>query len=445
MGKQKRRGRADRRRRRPAAGEEKATRPLSLSAVERLLVAASEAYHAKDRYMFEQAILLLDDACPDEDPAMVDRSIAISLGRAIRVAWHDGWQPADVVRAASRVADRTAAELSVDVIAADMVRYVPDTVHPSWREQLRALDARVWWSTDEAHLTQWGRRRSLSRAETLRAAVALLSFLHHVPTLPVLCPTPSESTPGRERRDRQWPASKAGSSPELERVRALLTKAESTTFPEEAEALSAKAQELIAMHSIDRIALASQHRDRVPIGRRIHVDNPYAAAKSLLIDRVASANRCRSVWTPAVLCCTVFGGEADVDSVDLLFASLLAQATAALRIADRRRLIVVAEGGARTRSFRQSFHIGYALRIGSRLAGVVAATEAAARTSLGRDLLPALVSHAADVDDALRAAFPRLVQRSLSAGDRQGWASGMAAADVASLTVHHEVDDVDSG
>ncbi|NEA40757.1 DUF2786 domain-containing protein, partial [Streptomyces sp. SID11385] len=37
----------------------------------------------------------------------------------------------------------------------------------------------------------------------------------------------------------------------LTRIRALLAKAEATGFPEEAEALTTKAQELMARHSID--------------------------------------------------------------------------------------------------------------------------------------------------------------------------------------------------
>ena len=36
----------------------------------------------------------------------------------------------------------------------------------------------------------------------------------------------------------------------LERVRALLAKAESTTFPEEADALTAKAQQLMTRHAL---------------------------------------------------------------------------------------------------------------------------------------------------------------------------------------------------
>ncbi|RST20878.1 bifunctional 3'-5' exonuclease/DNA polymerase [Streptomyces sp. WAC04770] len=44
----------------------------------------------------------------------------------------------------------------------------------------------------------------------------------------------------------------------LTRIRALLAKAEATGFPEEAEALTAKAQELMARHSIDEALLAAR-------------------------------------------------------------------------------------------------------------------------------------------------------------------------------------------
>jgi len=194
----------------------------------------------------------------------------------------------------------------------------------------------------------------------------------------------------------------------------------------------------MAVHSIDRITLASEHGDRRPIGRRLGIDNPYADAKSLLLDKVASANRCRSVWTPDVGFSTVFGDEGDVASVDILFTSLLTQAAALLRIADQQRQ---AAGEGRARAFRQSFHVAYALRIGTRLVEVMAATEVAAEASYGPNLLPVLAGHAEDVDEAVDGAFPGLVHRSISASSRAGWASGVAAAEAANLTIHPEVDE----
>jgi hypothetical protein len=117
----------------------------------------------------------------------------------------------------------------------------------------------------------------------------------------------------------------------LDRVRALLAKAESTEFPKEAEALSARAQELMARHRIDRALLAAASGGAgEPSGRRLAVDSPYEAPKTVLLDVVATANGCRLVWHRSLGLCTVLGFPGDLDAVELLFTSLLAQATAAM-------------------------------------------------------------------------------------------------------------------
>ena len=122
-------------------------------------------------------------------------------------------------------------------------------------------------------------------------------------------------------------------------MRALLAKAESTSFPEEAEALTAKAQELMSRHAVDRALVdAAAAGATSAVGRRLGLDDPYAGAKSLLLSEVAEANGCRSVWSKDLGFATVFGQEADIDSVELLFTSLLGQATAAMTAAVTGRL-----------------------------------------------------------------------------------------------------------
>ena len=117
----------------------------------------------------------------------------------------------------------------------------------------------------------------------------------------------------------------------LGRIRALLAKAESTEFAEEAEALSARAQELMAKYSIDHALLAAETgREETPGGRRIAVDNPYEAPKATLLQTVAEANRCRVVWSKELGLVTVIGFPADLDAVELLFTSLLVQANTAM-------------------------------------------------------------------------------------------------------------------
>src|SRR5262249_56557754 len=105
----------------------------------------------------------------------------------------------------------------------------------------------------------------------------------------------------------------------LDRVRALLAKAESTEFPEEAEAFTAKAQELMARYSIDHALLAADTgaADQ-PTGIRVGIDNPYEAAKALLLQEVAEANRCRAVWSKQLGFATVLGYPADTGAVELL-------------------------------------------------------------------------------------------------------------------------------
>jgi hypothetical protein len=231
----------------------------------------------------------------------------------------------------------------------------------------------------------------------------------------------------------------------LARIRALLAKAESNEYGEEAEALSARAQELMTKYSIDQALLAvSSGREDQPVGRRIAVDNPYEVPKTSLLQAVAVANRCRVVWTKDVGLATVVGFEADLDAVEVLFTSLLVQANAAmLREGSKQD----AYGASRTRAFRQSFLVAYAIRIGERLAEAAehttreAAAEhaAAARTdgtaNAGSALVPFLAARHRAVDDAVDEIFGGALtrRRPLRITDADGWASGRAAADLASL------------
>jgi hypothetical protein len=218
----------------------------------------------------------------------------------------------------------------------------------------------------------------------------------------------------------------------LDRVRALLAKAESTDFPEEAETYTAKAQQLMARYSIDQALLCAQvgGADK-PSLRRIGVDNPYEVPKSLLLQVVAEANRCRTVWHKRFGLTTVVGFPADLDLTELLFASLLVQATRAMTALKPRP---DRYGRNTVRSFRQSFLTAYALRIGERLTAATAETDREVATSVGgQNLLPVLAARSAAVDDAFTKQFPELIQQTMSISNREGWASGRAAADLALL------------
>jgi hypothetical protein len=258
--------------------------------------------------------------------------------------------------------------------------------------------------------------RTAVAVDSLPVAVEVLALLLSLPALPQL---------GAGRPSRRPENTRV-----LEKVRALLAKAESTTFPEEAEALSAKAQELMARHAIDS-AMVGTVVDDGPTGVRVPVDDPYAGAKSVLLSEVAGANRCRAVWTKGLGFSTVMGFESDLEFVDVLYTSLLVQATSAMVAAGSQ---VDRSGRSRTRSFRQAFLLAYAGRIGQRLREAEAASRVAAAEKYGEAMLPVLADRSEAVRAAEAAVFPHLVSRSVSISNAAGWAAGKAAADLASLS-----------
>jgi hypothetical protein len=219
----------------------------------------------------------------------------------------------------------------------------------------------------------------------------------------------------------------------LRRVRALLAKAESTEFDAEAEALSAKAQELMARHRIDRAMLAEGDRGATDdvAGRRIWIDDPYANPKFLLLSGVARANGAHAVWSSRFGFSTVFGFAAELEVIEELFTSLLVQANAALR---REGPKVDEWGRSRSKRFRRSFLVAYAYRIGERLDDAVAQTVVEVAEEAGTDLVPILAARDEAVDAVLQATFPKLGRVRTSVSDAEGVYAGRFHADRADLS-----------
>ena len=396
---------------------------------------ASEAVQALalgDGAEFRRLVADLADGAPEWTLA-VGRCVAARLRRGVTTAWSRGWQPADVVRLASRRRTSRHARLAADAIAGEMRAYSPATVDDHWREQLASLEAAVWWTDDDAHPAEWCTRENVERAVYITTALELAHLLESLPRLP-----PLTQPPGTTRRTAQAYAADVDQRM-LGKVRALLAKAESTEFPEEAEALSARAQTLMARHSIDHALLAAETGETgEPAGRRIAVDHPYDAPKAVLLTVVADANRCRAVWHRELGFSTVLGFPADLTAVEMLFTSLLVQATSAMVHAGPRR---DARGRSRTRSFRHAFLNAYASRIGERLReAAVEAADGAAAEAGGKDLLPVLAARDRAVEGAVDTMFPNLAKgRAGSVSNYEGWVAGRAAADLASLNGRSEV------
>jgi hypothetical protein len=176
------------------------------------------------------------------------------------------------------------------------------------------------------------------------------------------------------------PAARASGSTDphavLRRIRGLLDQAEGTSYPSEAEAFAAKAAELMARHHVDVAMLDRSRPGRG--GGVVEVDielgrGQYVRARLELLTRVAAAYDCRVLTSsaPGGRLGHVIGHVADVDQVSLMYTSLLVQATraAAAEPMPRRHAGV---------TFRRGFLLGFAARVGERLA---AQAEAAVRAA----------------------------------------------------------------
>ncbi|WP_121188375.1 DUF2786 domain-containing protein [Nocardiopsis sp. Huas11] len=364
-------------------------------------------------------------------------ALAQALLQAVAGAWSRGWQPAEAVRQIRRVRGPVAASMCADVVAADLDRHAPATVDPRWSEQVRALGARGPVHRPEAYLVWAGSEYALLRFEVVETALRLLADLRVLPPLRPLGPLPGAYRPGRAAASHRAAGADQG---KLARVRALLAKAESTEFPSEAEALSARAQELMARHSIDRALLDAEPGDS-PAGaaRRLPVEAPYDEYKAVLLHEVAEANHCRAVWDSALGLCTVMGFEGDLAAVEVMFTSLLVQLESAMRaqgsVRDR-------SGRAAGRAYRESFVSAFAARVGERLVASARAAEASAAAETGTDLVPVFAERERRVEEAVAEAFGELTySRVRGPTDADGWDEGRAAADAASLDTRRPVRD----
>jgi hypothetical protein len=370
--------------------------------------------------------------------AETDAAVSTMLGEM----WRRGWQPVDLVEIARRRTDATVAGFIAEAIVVESRRYAAATTHPRWRAQVEALGT-VDVPAGESHVRAWRTRGDLERRAGLHAVLQSLSLLCRLPVFERLLPLPGES------RHRAGPAVGEVDQKALAKVRALLAKAESTEFPEEAEALSAKAQELMSRYSLHQ-AVLEHDSGRAPVvsGRRMWLDAPYLDAKALLVQEVATANRARTIWASGIGFATVIGADADLDAIELLTTSLLVQANRAM-LAEGRH--TTRTGTSRTKSFRQSFLISYATRIGERLAAADSSATAEVGVEIGpaapRDaavpsedrLLPVLAARADATDALLEELFPHVVKKGFSASNSAGWAAGRAAADQAQMGVRGSI------
>ncbi|WP_106849676.1 DUF2786 domain-containing protein [Blastococcus sp. Marseille-P5729] len=397
---------------------------------------ASERQHDRAAALWQQAIQNPEPTHPAVrraieqlttlPAAIADQAAQELLIDVVDRAWSLGWQPVELVRQVRRKTNAGTAALVELAIHADDQERAGQPIDPRWAGQVRQL-GQQHESIRGGWLGRWRERAGLDRFDSYLTVKRAFEGLFVIPRLEVLIPPPGRPdlvvTIGAPERT-------GSGDPILERIRKLLSKAESTEFEEEASSLTAKAQELMTRHAIDEALLAADDDPASGVRIvRIPVDAPYADAKATLLGVVAAANRARAIHLKGIDLCSVLGSSDALAVTELLFTSLLVQAQNALAHES-----AGAAGAARRRtrsaSYRASFYAAFASRIGERLS--VANDEVVGEAGSAALVLSRQVDA---VDEAVEELYGGTLESSRIRGayDYAGFAHGRQAADRARL------------
>jgi hypothetical protein len=225
-----------------------------------------------------------------------------------------------------------------------------------------------------------------------------------------------------------------------DKVRKLLAKAEDpAATPEEAESLTAKAQQLMTKYAIDLAMVADGARAEEFVERWWVVEGPYAAHKVSIINAVARANDCRAIYTDlrgGRKRIDVVGYPTDVEWVETLSRSLEVQLASALAAAVRHK-----HPDVHGRTFSVAFVQGFATEISTRLQrarrAAVAEADAArgAHEEHGPSAALVLVEKGERVEQEFTVRYPRArtVHRRVRLVSWSGYDPGRAAGRRATL------------
>lgn len=352
-----------------------------------------------------------------DQPDMVDTALIKNASQLLAPAWDRGWTPLDVIHATGNVLDAESSSVVARLIQADPALAAPHRP-AAWEVEFAAV----------ARAVTGGRRRR--DADHCLRRLRLCRFLLFVPRLAPVMETPARWATGTAQPSADF--SGAVDQRTVERIRALLAKAEATNFEAEAIAFSGKAQELMARYAIDVAMLMDQAPgDALRAGvraRRVHIDAPYAPEKAQLLAAVANVNGARALWHADFQFSTVAGFPVELELVTLAFTSLLVQMSHSM-------VGVAASAGGRGRSpaFRRAFVVSFADRIAERLEESRRQAEQEAAREYGSALVPVRNAQEEAVKDQMSEWFPDTKPFSRRTYDAAGWNAGRRAADNARL------------
>ena len=229
----------------------------------------------------------------------------------------------------------------------------------------------------------------------------------------------------------------------LEKVRKLLAKAEAEGVTEaEAEALTAKAAELMARYGIDQARLnAARPGTDILANAKIDIENPWANVRLVLLARIFGAMRCQVIQLShpgSGARVHVFGYQSDMDRAEMLYTSLLVQMARGLAAQH------VPGSGGRAKAWRRSWMLGFTTAVGERVKAAEARATAQADTddqtaaNAGKSTALVLADRSVAVRNALQQEYPQTrTARVTYSGS--GYGSGREAgqrADIGGARVH---------
>jgi hypothetical protein len=218
----------------------------------------------------------------------------------------------------------------------------------------------------------------------------------------------------------------------LQRVRKLLAKAEDPGVTEaEAEAYNTKAAELIAQYGIDQALLAAHGKTTDAIETTtVPIDNPYSHDKAALLHSIAVPLRCRGIQYSSgksVSKVIVLGFASDLQRVELLYTSLLMQATTQL-------VRIQPYPGESTAAYRRTWMAGFGNAVYKRLRD---AEHRAAHNDTNNDSRSSTELVLLDRNQQVENAFEQHFPHTRKAGKRHlsgtGYRDGHHAGQTASL------------
>jgi hypothetical protein len=223
-----------------------------------------------------------------------------------------------------------------------------------------------------------------------------------------------------------------------EKIAKLLRQAEDVPGTPEEAVFQAKAFELLAKYGIDQAQVEAVRggldTSSIPdaIKRSFRIEGKYASAQLLLLDNIAKALHCNTVYTTGysdgyaskkTMTMFVFGMERHLDRVSILWNMLQPQMM-------RQVGVVRPLYRDNVKSYRRAWIAGFGSTIGARLRE----QESKALSSAGGG---ALVLYRGDKERAalaLKEAFPRVRVNTGARYDRSGLADGQAAGRRASFS-----------